>query len=98
MVAFAADTATAHVDGRKEAGRAGGRKSGVMRSALIPDCVRLLQSRRPPEGWPSHEAAFESIASDLAACSEAREELWQKVSTWLKQDERVRAAYVGSGP
>lgn len=87
------------------AGRKGGQISSTIRSPLKRECMRLLESLRPKDGWPSSDQAVEVLTPHLIEFNErevgetmSAETLRTRVKSYLKAAGPLRDAYLGVTP
>lgn len=86
------------------AGRKGGQTSSTIRSPLKRECVRLLESLRPTDGWTSPNQAVDVLTPHLLEFNEregetmSAETLRTRVKSYLTPAGPVRDAYLGITP
>ena len=82
------------------AGRKGGQTSSTIRSPLKRECMRLLESLRPTDGWTSPDQAVEVLTphlvefNDRAGETMSAEDLRSRVKSYLKAAGPLRDAYL----
>lgn len=85
-------------------GRKGGQTSSTLRSPLKRECVRLLESLRPKDGWTSPNQAVDVLTPHLLEFNEregeamSAETLRTRVKSYLTPAGPVRDAYLGITP